>query len=385
MTRSALAVLLLASASSFAKESPPLVRSSLAPASTVFVREFPERNEKLIEQLKAICAQANVKLHVVPAGEPYAYNHIWMQDTVEFLERADGSGTVALSANRNRPLDEFAKHRLPGVESLRVGEYRKAFAEGEGGVSWIDWYGNLEASPPTDAWPNGRVLYGVDRERDAQLHPKVVGFLRQQGLQEPLPLDVGWLTIKHVDEMVSFLPAKDGGFYVAIPNPLVAISLLKRLERNGHGDVPMLSHYEKDLSVASLLAEGEFVAANERLYLERIEPMATALLKEIGVGSDRLIGLPVLFQPSGLPRTPNVVNCLVLPCRGEVKGHVVMADPNGPKIDGIDAFQADVRKRLAGLQAEIHFVDDRQYHKWSGNVHCATNAIRPVSLEKATE
>lgn len=378
MTRTALVLGLLVATSQALSEAPLLVRSSLAPASTVFVREFPERNERLIEQLKAVCGLAGAELHIVPAGEPYAYNHIWMQDTVEFLERADGSGTVALAANRDRRLDTFAADRLPGVELLRVGEYRREFSAGEGGDSWIDWYGNLEASPPTDAWPDGRILYGVNPATGAQLHPEVIAFLAKQGRQEPLLLDVGWLTIKHVDEMVSFLPAEDGGFLVAVPDPTAAITLLRRLKAEGHGATSLMEVFEKGTTVDSILADAEFLAANEKLWAERIEPMATALLPAIGVPADRLRRLPVLFQPSGLPRTPNVVNCLVLPGRDGAAGHVAMADPDGPRIKGADAWQAEVRKRLAGVAAELHFVDDRQYHKWSGNVHCATNAIRPI-------
>ena len=351
MIRTALCLLMLSTTARAEEKALLLVRSSLAPASTVFVREFPGRNDSLLEQLGSICQQAGVELHVVPAGEPYASNHIWLQDTVEFLERADGSGTVALAANRDRALDGFAKDRLPGVAFLRVGEYREDYAKGEGGVSWIDWYGNLEASPPTEAWPHGRVLYGVDRERDAQLHPAVVEFLAEQGLQDPLPLDVGWLTIKHVDEMVSFLPAKGGGFVIGVPNPLVAISLLKRLEREGHGDAPMLTVFEEGTTVSGLLADKEFLQANERMWLDRIEPMVAALCEGIGVDPDRVMGLPVLFQPGGLPRTPNVVNCLVLPGRDGAAGHVAMADPNGPIVDGADAFQVEVRKRLALVNA----------------------------------
>lgn len=372
-------LLLLMGCSASADEAPLLVRSSLAPASTVFVREFPGRNDTFIQQLGEVCEAAGIELHIVPAGDPYADNHIWMQDTVEFLERADGSGTVALSANRNRALDDFAKDRLPDLYRLKIGSYRKEFAEGEGGVSWIDWYGNLEASPPTAAWPDGRILYGVDPASGAQMNPAIVAFLEQQGRQEPLALDVGWLTIKHVDEMVSFLPAKKGEFYVAVPNPLVAISLLKRLERNGHGSSPLLDTFEKGVTVSGLLSDKAFITANEKLWADRIEPMTKALRRGIGVSPRRVINLPVLFQPNGLPRTPNVVNGLVLPGRNGASGHVVMADPNGPVIAGEDVWQAEVRKRLSAVNAQLHFVDDRQYHKWSGNVHCATNAIRPVS------
>lgn len=365
-------------ASAAAAEVPLLVRSSLEPASTVFVREFPGRNDEFVEQLAAVCREAGAELHVVPAGEPYAYNHVWLQDCVEFLERADGSGTIALCGNRNQPIDEFAKDRLTGVQTLRVGQFRKEFAAGAGDDSWIDWYGNLEASPPTEAWPDGRVLYGVNPATGGRLHPEVVEFLAKQGRQEPLAIDVGWLTIRHVDEMSSFLPARGGGFYVAVPNPLTAISLLKRLEREGHGATPMLAPFEEGATVAALLADDAFVTHNERLWLERIEPAAKTLLDGIGVPEERVIGLPVLFKDGGEARTPNVVNCLVLPGRGGAPGHVAMSDPHGPVVGGEDQFQAEVRRRLADVDATIHFVDDRIYHKWSGNVHCATNAIRPI-------
>ncbi|TWT47330.1 protein-arginine deiminase family protein [Botrimarina hoheduenensis] len=361
---------------------PLRVRSSLAQAQTVFVREFPNRNERLIQQLGEICRLAGAELHVVPAGEPYAYNHIWLQDTVEFLE-AQGAPvpmTVALSANRARRLDRFARDRLlgPGVGYMRVGSYRKKFAEGEGGVSWIDWYGNLEASPPTDEHPVGRILYGIDKQRDASLHPKVLAWLAAQLGAEPLALDVGWLTIKHVDEMVSFLPAKDGGFLVLVPDPNAALDRLRHLRDDGYGDTRLLDIFENQTTVNSVLDDADFVVANQRLWRERIEPMSRKLLKEIGVPRDRLRRMPVLFQPDGTPRTPNVVNCLVLPGTEGQPAQVAMADPNGPMIDGVDAFQAETRSRLSDANATLHFVDDRQYHKWSGNVHCATNAIRPL-------
>lgn len=361
---------------------PLVAQSSLEPAQTVFVREFPGRNDRLVEQLSDICEQADAELHIVPAGEPYAYNHIWLQDTVEFLETKGAAEplTVALAGVRNRALDLFARDRLLGAGSgyVQVGEYRKRFAEGEGGVSWIDWFGNLEASPPTESRPNGCILYGVDEAREAQLHPEVVAFLGAQGEQSLVALDVGWLTIKHVDEMVSFVPAKDGGFFVLVPDPTEALRVLRAAKEDGHGAAALLDVFEDGTTIDAVLEDADFVAANEQLWRERIEPMSKVLLDGVGVSVSRLRRMPVLFHPSGTPRTPNVVNCLVLPGKSGSTGHIAMADPNGPVVDGVDLLQAATREALADVAATIHFVDDRQYHKWSGNVHCATNAIRPI-------
>jgi hypothetical protein len=365
---------------------PLLVQSSLAPASVVFVRELPGRNERFIKQLATCCREVGAELHVVPTGEPYPENQVWLQDAVEFLERADGSGTVALLGVRNQAVDDFAKDRLTGIETLRVGAYREAFASGSSttskpGDAWIDWFGNLEASPPTATWVNGRVLYGVNPETGGQLHPDVVAFLVEQGAQPPLALDVGWLTVRHVDEMSSFLPAKDGGFFVAVPDPTATIELLEQAAASGHGAAAMLQPYEEGTTVQSILDDAEFIAFNHRLWAERIEPMSRVLLDGVGIVADRLRRLPVLFLPTGEARTPNVVNCLVLPGADGVAGVVAMSEPCGPVIDGVDLFKADIERRLEGLNARVTFLDDQPYHRWSGNVHCATNAIRPLRIE----
>jgi protein-arginine deiminase len=54
------------------------------------------------------------------------------------------------------------------------------------------------------------------------------------------------------------------------------------------------------------------------------------------------------------------------------------ADPNGPIVGGIDLVQQEFESILtsASIPLQSFFLDDRQYHIWSGNVHCATNVKR---------
>ncbi len=360
----------------------PLVfRPGSAPPDTVFVREFPGRNEALIDGLTKSTADAGCQLHIVPGDAPYPANHIWLQDAVEFGECSVPGNrmVVAMPSNRNRDVDLFARDRLlgPGFGYVRVGEYRKPFAQGEGGVSWIDWYGNLEATPPVPGHPLGRILYGVDRERNAQLNPEVVATLAAQGVQEPLPLDVGWLTIKHVDEMVGFVPhaegpngSEPGDFWTLVPDTPSAIKLLEKLAADGHADAPMLTIFEPGLTVGKLLTDEQFLQRNRTLQAERIDPMIESLIEGLQLDPARVIRIPSLYGQGGLSRMPCMVNCLVL------GGHIAMADPDGPEIDGVDPFQEEVRRLLEPTGVAIRFVDDRQYHKWSGNVHCATNVVR---------
>ncbi|MEM7681499.1 MAG: protein-arginine deiminase family protein [Planctomycetota bacterium] len=358
-------------------EHPFVLAGNLQPVETVFVRAYPGRNDAMLAALRDITAKAGVDLHVIPGDARYPTNHVWVQDAVEFghaYTGRPGAMHVAMPSNRNRDLDRFAEHRLkgPGLGVITVGAYREEFAKGEGGVSWIDWYGNLEVSPPTQRHPFGRALYGRDPATGAQLNPEVVQFLKAQGVQPPMPVDVGWLTIKHVDEVLSFIPAGDDGrgFKVMVPDPAEALALLRKLAEQGHADAPMLSHYEEGTTVGSLLAHAELVEHNRDLQAQRLEPIYANLRQELGLTEDHFVRIPLLFTPSGGAKVPNMVNALV------VNGHVVMADPDGPEIDGKDAFQQAVREKLAGLPVAVHFVDDQLYQRWSGNVHCATNTIR---------
>ena len=88
-----------------------------------------------------------------------------------------------------------------------------------GGDSWADWYGNLEVSVPLPAHPSGRVIHGKNLLTGATFHPDVVAFLAAQGDQDPVWIDTSWLLIKHVDEIVAFLPGADGRGAILVPDP----------------------------------------------------------------------------------------------------------------------------------------------------------------------
>lgn len=364
---------------------PFVMSSSPQSTETVFVRAYPGRNDAMVKDLQQIVAQAGAELYVIPGDAPYPAHHIWLQDSVEFGHAWTGrpdAPVFAVPSNRNRDLDRFAEVRLKdaGVGVLTVGRYRPAFAVGEGGDSWIDWYGNLEAAPPTPGHPFGRIIYGRNPDTGAQLNPEVVAFLAAQGVQNPVAFDVGWLQIKHVDELISFLPADDAEwpYRLVVPDPKLAIDLLKGLVTQGHGDAAMLTTYEEDATVASLLAEQEMIAFNIELREKRLEPAYAQLCTQLNIAPKHIVRLPVLFKPDGSARTPNVVNALV------VNGHVVISDPDGPELADGDPFQILVRRTLADLPVKIYFVDDQLYHRWSGNVHCVTNAQRePLDVDFA--
>jgi len=94
---------------------PWLMLPNTQEVQTVYVREFPERNDRFIEQLKEIVPAAGAELQIIPAGEPYRPHHIWVQDTMEIgYSQLPGQEPmhVVLRANRGKALDDFPKNSL---------------------------------------------------------------------------------------------------------------------------------------------------------------------------------------------------------------------------------------------------------------------------------
>lgn len=367
------------------KVAPFILLSNLQRGKTLYVRDFPGRNDIFIQQLKRIVPEAGAKLFIVPEGEPYRPHDIWLQDAMEigYTEKPGQGMNVVLQANRERSLDNFPSEGLLGPDYgwIRVGSYRESYARGRGGNGWLDWYGNLEVTPPLPEFPFGRICYGFNPQGppDASLNPEIVAMLKAQKLQTPaIRLDTGWLLIKHIDETISFLPPKNPQrpFSMMVVSPESMIALLKRWKAEGYGDTSVLERFQANMTVASILSDEKLVQHNIRLQHDRIESNIAILKNELKLTEEDFIRIPALFSEDGSSLFPNMVNSAVL------NDCLLIADPDGPLIDGVDMLQEEVKRLLSGVPVRPVFLDDTQYHKWSGNVHCATN-IRREGLSEA--
>ncbi len=367
------------------KVAPFILLSNLQRGKTLYVRAFPGRNDAFIQQLKKIVPKAEAELFIVPEGEPYRPQDIWLQDAMEigYTEMPGQGMNVVLQANRERSLDNFPLKGLIGPDYgwIRVGSYREAYARGRGGNGWLDWYGNLEVTPPLHEFPHGRICYGFnpDGPQEASLNPEIVAMLEAQKLQAPfIRLDTGWLMIKHVDEMISFLPPKNPKrpFSVMVVSPEATIALLEKWQDEGYGEAPVLRRFHPGTTVASLLGSQKLLQHNIYLQRDRIEPNIASLKSELDLSEEDFIRIPALFSLDGSSLFPNMVNSAVL------NDYLLIADPDGPFIDGVDLLQKEVKRLLSGVPLRPVFLDDTPYHKWGGNVHCGTN-IRRVGLSGA--
>jgi protein-arginine deiminase len=361
------------------KVAPFILLSNLNRGITLYAREFPGRNEAFIKSLSELVPQAGAELVVVPAGEPYNPRCIWLQDTLEigYSEMPGQKMNVVLKANRGRSLDNYPKNGLLGPDFgwIQVGTFREKYGQGRGGNGWLDWYGNLEVTPPLPRYPLGRIYYGhnPDGPKEASLNPEIVGMFEVQGIQAPaLKLDTGWLLIKHVDEVISFLPSgyPEHPYKVLVVDTEAMLALLEKWVKDGLGEVPMLNLYSKKATVSSFAKNKELIDLNQSLQRKRIEPNIDLLKRELDLKEEDFIRVPSLFDKYGVSVVPNMVNSTIL------NGHILIVAPNGPVIDGKDQLEEEMRKLLSGLPLEPHFIDARQYHKWGGEVHCATNVRR---------
>jgi protein-arginine deiminase len=361
------------------KVAPFILLSNLQRGITAYAREVPGRNDSFLVKLKDLLPRTGCAFQIIPSGPPYRAGEVWLQDCVEigYAEMPGSRMSVALKANRNRSLDRLARDFLMDRDYgfLQCGSYRESYGRGRGGNGWLDWYGNLEVTPPLADYPMGRVYYGFnpDDSAEASLNPAIVKMLDAQGVQgPPLRLDTGWLMIKHVDELISFVPGGKGskGVRIMVVDPESMLSLLKQWRDGGLGEERLLRSFREEETVASLLDDPDLVQHNRYLQKERIEPTVDTLMRELRLEEGDFVRIPALFDERGRAVFPNMVNSLIL------NGHIYIADPNGPLVDGRDLLKEEMRQRLKDLPLTPHFFDDRHYHRGSGNVHCATNVRR---------
>ena len=362
---------------------PFVLTSSLDHANEVFVVEVPSSKSfvnKLKEVLAAIPDGPRLSVLSVENGD---HHDVWIQDATEigvFEGTTLSAGLRGLRVKHSkdlasriaRPLDRFFATRFLGRDRaiLSVGDplpNRK----------WIDWFGNLEVSPPINTsqcrFPYGRILTG--RQGDLSMHDSVMKFLEDQEIQwPPVILDTGFLMIGHVDEIVNFIPSPDG-FKVMIASPAEGRKLLEELMAKGHGDAVLLEGKKEEARVSQILRNKIIMEANAAAE-STMKRNQRKLQLELGLTEGDFIHVPMVFKKNGGSLWPNIVNGLV------VGNRLICPKPFGPVIAGEDVIESEFRAKVEGTGVKLHFLDDYEaYSRKAGEIHCGTNAVRELRFE----
>jgi protein-arginine deiminase len=340
-----------------------------AQVTELFVASGRYDNAGFLESLRRMLVEMDVPLTVHPTS---AWQEMWMQDTMEIGTTAIPGSHMHVVLAGLRGADSFPPTLL-GPDTA-VAEVASSRGLG-GGDAWADWYGNLEVSPATAAWPRGRVIHGRNARTAVSFHPDVVSLLAAQHAQPPVWIDTSWLMIKHVDEIVTFLPGKDGTAAILVPDPLEGLRLAGD---EGASEAVASRRLEANTRIARVI--DAMLTGDERAPRAGAagDPSATGLLDLLGIDGSRVVRLPVAFDvpAAGLLEDGGVTNASTLwsnPVNALVVNGVVICGA----ADMPDPVRQICRERFLAAGAEaVEFIDDGIYQKNHGNVHCATNARR---------
>ncbi|MEG5040176.1 MULTISPECIES: protein-arginine deiminase family protein [unclassified Microcoleus] len=347
--------------------SPWMIPPNTAPVTEVQVSDRGAVNSEFISQLKQAVEPTGAKVKILQG------DRTWMQDTqkngyVQLPEKSDlRQFKVALKSNsepeKNPPVKSTQDRDL---KVFKIGNPRSLDPVSQ----WSDGYGNLQVTPPIPGHPMGRVYYG--NSGNASFNPEVLDFIQAQRIQgPPVDIDTSWLLTRQVDEIINFIPTQTPGQYVmAIASPEAGVKLLEELEGRGYGDVTLNRGLSTQTTVSAALKNRALIQHNLSLQNQKLNPIIEKLKREFLLGDDQIIQVPVMFGYSGYAWWPNMVNSV------PVNGKLLVSNPRGPMIDGVDYTQERLRQLLLPAGVSVSFLDDRYYQELKGNVQSATNTVR---------
>ncbi|MEG4166108.1 MULTISPECIES: protein-arginine deiminase family protein [unclassified Microcoleus] len=347
--------------------SPWMIPPNTAPVTEVQVSDRGAVNSEFISQLKQAVEPTGAKVKIIQG------DRTWMQDTqkngyVQLPEQSEiRQFNVALKSNSDREKNPPVKStQNRDWKVVKIGNPRSLDPVSQ----WSDGYGNLQVTPPIPGHPMGRVYYG--NSGNASFNPEVLDFIQAQRIQgSPVDIDTSWLLTRQVDEIINFIPTQTPGQYVmAIASPEAGVKLLEELEGRGYGDVAINRGLSTQTTVSAALKNRALIQHNLYLQNQKLNPIIEKLKREFLLGDDQIIQVPVMFGYSGYAWWPNMVNSV------PVNGKLLVSNPRGPMIDGVDYTQERLRQLLLPAGVSVSFLDDRYYQELKGNVQSATNTVR---------
>ncbi|NWH88951.1 PADI1 deiminase, partial [Aegithalos caudatus] len=341
------------------------------------IKQGSDSNEAFLEGLRALLRKANCRLTV--CSEQESRSDRWIQDELEFgyVEAPHKTFPVVFDSPRNRGLKDFAFKKILGPD------FGYVTREPPGkNVTSLDSFGNLDVSPPVmvrgKEYPLGRILIGspLPWASGRRMCRAVRDFLSAQAVQAPLEVYSEWLSVGHVDEFLTFVPALDRkGFRLLLASPNACYKLFREKQQQGHGEATQFIGMKgsEQKSIDEILAD-ESLRSDNRHAQRCIDWNRDLLKQELGLSEQDIVDIPQLFILRGSRADalfPDMVNMLVL------GRHLGIPKPFGPVVGGRCCLEQRVRELLEPLGLSCTFIDDFfSYHVLSGDVHCGTNVRR---------
>ena len=233
--------------------------------------------------------------------------------------------------------------------------------------------GNVETTPPIAGFPFGRLLLGENCGFGT------VNFLTNQMLQTrndgPIFLPLSWLSVGHVDEVVSFIPSNDG-FHCLVADFGLATNLLINSTNQWDRHFPLPAN-----GAISAITNSANGAAVECVVTNLVE-IRTRITSSLQIDPSRIVSVPVLFSPPNEVEgrreflshaiVPNMVNLLAVVSPVGTRRLIVPDPAFKPYRDYMTALLLS----LGYSSNEFVFVETDELHSHFGEAHCGSNVQR---------
>ena len=265
------------------------------------------------------------KINVIKPKFSGSLTDIWLRD--EFKIGYINRYPFILNGPRNKGLDSWIENYCQKRQNLH-----HFHLENNCPNNSYNFFGNLICLSPN------KILCGVNQNGVGACN-RILEFIKDQNEQELITINTSWLTVGHVDEVVTVMP--DGK--IAMVSPSLAIKQLSALPRN----LPILLADKVD-TVGNVLNKYQ----QYNLYLDHkmIEPIRKKLKPEIN--------LPVLFYrgKSGKANalTFNLANIIVDP------RFMIVPKNNGPVVNGIPRWGKKLWNHFYP-KTELYQIDQLNY------------------------
>lgn len=384
------------------RQAPPIFATNLWRPTQLHVVNLGTSNSGLRTPLSQICTAGGISYVEIP-GSSYS-NDRWIQDSSEPAVTITPSSSaprrvidLVYQCYRVRPVDAWC------VAALFDPDFELQRRFGSVNTS-LNYGGNIEVIPPHNGRPWGRVMIGGGNGYKVGTTTPATEYMDTSNLQyfdanyiqgTQVQVTSEWLIVGHVDEFSMFVPAPNTsrGYVCLIASPVRAWNTLVNLNNQGHGSTLVFAGRTSGgwQTTVNAIVSNTALGTLQTQTQARIDQARSQIKAATGLTDADFVELPTLFEEYVSPQTgptgylvaynPGVVNCVPLPAANGTT-YIAMPDPEGPIVNSIDQWKADINSQMAGLYTASNPLDLRyvdvfySYHTALGEAHCGTNTVR---------
>jgi hypothetical protein len=226
------------------------------------------------------------------------------------------------------------------------------------------------------------------------MSPRQKDVLRKELSQRLVEINVKWLKVGHVDEVISLIPKQQAGkcpFDILYASPGKATELMKLESKNkqrpleyryGFGKpVSKFDAYECFETKHSHPGCKDLFGANkayEKIIQKQITKVRNAL-DDQGCTNIKYQAMPVIFSPSGKVESYGSKNDKTITIDTNPRNNALMGRTLILPKQNLDNFHKYTQSLIETYNLKTHFVDGTYVHRFNGGVHSALNTRHACS------